>query len=293
MLPAANITSKQLTSYGIAQLQKLSTAENVGLEVDLLLMQVLAVDRVKLKAYPEKIIAPLQVVEFTKALARRLAGEPIAYILGKKEFWNFTVIVNQDVLIPRPETELLVQIALEKLEQGSLAADNIKILDLATGSGVVAIALALECPTASVLATDASAAALEIAKLNIARQQLHNVACMHGDLFTPVAACREKFDLIASNPPYIAADDPHLQDLQYEPAAALVAGADGLALLKRIIAAAQDFLVANGWLLVEHGYDQAQPVQQLFAYHNYGNISSYKDLNGHLRVTCGRNINFN
>lgn len=214
--------------------------------------------------------------------ARRHAGEPIAYISGEREFYSLELLISTDVLIPRPETELLVELALTHLSPGGG-----RVIDLGTGSGAVAIAIAKHAPDAEVWAVDASPAALVIAERNAAR---HGVAVrfVHSDWLNKAPAGR--FDLIVSNPPYIAEDDPHLRegDLRFEPRAALVSGADGLDAIRRIAHDAKSRLETGGWLLFEHGYDQAERCRDLLATYGYDDVRSWKDLAGHARVSGGR-----
>lgn len=289
------MTIKELILYGRKKLTNSATPE---VDAELLLLRVLKCTRVFLKTYPEREISREEITEFEEMLTRRVAGEPVAYIVGERDFWTFSVMVSKDVLIPRPETELLVEKVLEKIHQDSkncndkFKQNKLNILDLGTGSGVIAIALALELPEAQVFAVDLSLRALEIASTNAKRNKVKNISFYHGDLFSSLPDMREKFAYIISNPPYIAQNDPHLdnKELRFEPKEALIAGVDGLDVLKVIIEEGQNFLMPQGWLLVEHGYDQAYKVQELFINNNYGNISSYMDLSGHLRVTSGCNI---
>lgn len=278
---------KDLILYGR---QLLANSDTPMVDAELLLLHVLKCKPVFLKAYPKNEISDAESREFESLLIRRAAGEPIAYILGAKDFWTFSLMVSKDVLVPRPETELLVEQALEKIKQQQDNQDiELNVLDLGTGSGAIAIALALELPFAQIFAVDLSMAALNMAQANAEKNQALNISFYHGDLFAPLAIRQEKFACIVSNPPYIAQNDPHLHqlDLQFEPKEALVAGIDGLDILRTIIADGRNFLVPNGWLLVEHGYDQASRVQALFAENNYGSIVSYLDLANHFRVTAG------
>lgn len=217
---------------------------------------------------------------FEALLVRRLAGEPVAYLTGRREFYGRTFEVGPAVLIPRPETEHLVELALERLPPGEAAS----VLDLGTGSGCIAITLALEQPLARVTAVDRSSAALAVARRN-ADILNATVEFLDSDWFAALGGRR--FDLIVANPPYVASGDPHLSqgDLRFEPAAALAAGADGLADLRTLAAAAPAHLVARGWLLLEHGWDQAEAVRALLHAAGFANPATWQDLAGQPRIS--------
>jgi release factor glutamine methyltransferase len=219
-----------------------------------------------------------------KCVERRIAGEPVAYIVGVREFFSLEFKVSPAVLIPRPETELLVELVLERLADDETAS----VLDLGTGSGCIAIAIAKHRPGARVVAVERSAAALAIARENSARHRISNLELRQSDWFS--ALDRERFDLIVANPPYIAADDPHLKqgDLRAEPTDALIAGADGFAAVRAIVARAPQFLNAGGTLLCEHGYDQAARCRELLAAAAFEEVFSCNDLAGVARVSGGR-----
>jgi release factor glutamine methyltransferase len=232
-------------------------------------------------ARPETVVAAADAAAFVALARRRAQGEPLAYLLGEKEFYGRPFAVTPDVLVPRPETELLVDLALERMR----ALERPRVLDLGTGSGCIAVTLALEHPAARLTATDAAAGALAIARRNAER--LGAAVAFHcGDWYgaLPVGAT---FDLIVSNPPYVAAGDPHLEDLRFEPMGALTAGPDGLACLAAIAAGAGGRLAPRGWLLVEHGYDQAAAVGALFARSGL-DAETRADSAGHPRVTLGQ-----
>jgi release factor glutamine methyltransferase len=252
------------------------------LEAQVLLGHALGQSRAYLIGHAADTPAPAQVGQFQALLERRQAGEPVAYILGEREFFSLTFQVTPAVLIPRPETELLVELALARLPESSPC----RVLDLGTGSGAVAIAIARHRPLAHVAAVDQSAAALEVARRNAARLGAGNVRFLQGDWYDPLG--EERFDLIVSNPPYIAAVDPHLAqgDLRFEPAAALASGADGLDAIRAIVARAR--LNPGGWLLFEHGYDQAAACRELLARAGFQEVGSEADLAGIPRVTFGR-----
>ncbi|MGY3263956.1 peptide chain release factor N(5)-glutamine methyltransferase [Lysobacter sp. HA35] len=219
---------------------------------------------------------------FMHLVERRVAGEPVAYLVGRRGFWTFDLDVTPATLIPRPETERLVELALEH------AAPNACIVDLGTGSGAIALALASERPNATVIATDASADALDVARRNAARLQLDRIDFRQGSWYSPLAG--ERFNVIVSNPPYIADGDPHLQqgDLRHEPATALASGRDGLDDIRVIASGVRAHLVADGWLLVEHGYDQGDAVRRIFVDAGLVEVHTAQDLEHRDRVTLGR-----
>lgn len=254
------------------------------LEVELLMRHVLQVDRARFIAHPELAKHAGQSPAYRALLERRMAGEPIAYLLGTREFYGRAFDVDSAVLIPRPETELLVEIALGHSAPGA----NPDVLDIGTGSGCIAISIALERPRATVTAVDVSTAALDVATRNAARLNAHNVRFVLGDGYGPVADAR--FDMIVSNPPYIARDDAHLArgDLRFEPQVALVGGSDGLSVLRMLIEAGGAHLHAGGWLLLEHGYDQADAVREALSAAGFGDLFMRADLAGMPRISGGR-----
>jgi release factor glutamine methyltransferase len=224
-----------------------------------------------------------QAETFALLLQRRLSGEPVAYVLGEREFYGLNFSVMPQVLIPRPDTETLVEVALAKIPRDK----HCRVLDMGTGSGAIAIAIAKHRPLASVTAIDRSTAALDIARKNAQQLGAGNAGFRLSHWFTALAD--EQFDVIVSNPPYIAADDPHLSqgDLRFEPASALASGADGLDDIRQIVSAAPQHLAADGWLLLEHGYDQAKAVAELLRAAGFAEVTSVADLTGVLRVTLG------
>lgn len=236
-----------------------------------------------LRTWPEREVPAEVAGRFAADLARRRAGEPVAYILGRQGFWSLELEVAPATLIPRPDTELLVETALELLP-----ASDAAVLDLGTGTGAIALALAAERPAWRLTGVDRVAEAVELAERNRRRLGLGNATFLQSDWFSALDGRR--FELIASNPPYIAADDPHLVlgDLRFEPASALVAGADGLDDIRRIVAAAPDHLAAGGWLLLEHGFEQAAAVRALLAAGGFVEVHSRRDLGGHERISLGR-----
>lgn len=254
-----------------------------GLEAHLLLGHALGRSRSWLVAHGREPIPAEALTGFEALLRRRLDGEPVAYLLGRREFFGLELLVTPEVLIPRPETELLVELALAHLP----GAVQRSVLDLGTGSGAVALAIAGERPKAAVTAVDALGGALAVAQANARRLGLDRVRFLLGDWFSPFAA-GERFDLIVGNPPYVAADDPHLAALRFEPRQALAAGPDGLDALRTIIATAPKHLAPGGVLLLEHGHDQGAACRDLFAQAGFGEIATHRDLSGLERVTLGR-----
>jgi release factor glutamine methyltransferase len=251
------------------------------LENRILLGHALGLTRVGLITQSERALSAAEAAHLTDLIARRLRGEPIAYIVGEREFYGLPFHVTDAVLIPRPDTELLVELALARLPARG------RVLDMGTGSGAIAVAIAHSRPDAIVTALDVSAAALEVARANAARNQVQ-VEFLRSDWFTALASGRQ-FDLIVSNPPYIADGDPHLAqgDLRFEPAGALTDRADGLSALRAIVAGARLHLAPGSWLLMEHGYDQAAAVRALFTA-PWTDAQSWRDLPGIERVTGAR-----
>ncbi len=272
-------------------------------EVQCLLQHVLVATRGWLLARPEHRLNEPEQICYDKLLLCRLRGEPIAYLLGEREFFGLNFKVTPATLIPRPETELLVELALQRIpekppsppaplhsgEGGRQAGRgcDFQLLDLGTGSGAIALSIAHSRPDVEVLACDNSAASLEVARENAQRLGITNVAFMHSDWYGALDA--QHFNLIVSNPPYVAATDPHLTqgDLRFEPLSALASGDDGLRDIRHIVAHAQAHLKPSGWLLLEHGYDQAAQVRQLLSHAGFDEIFSARDLAGIERVSGG------
>ena len=255
----------------------------VPVDAQVLLAHVLDVPRAWLAAHGNDALPPESANAFFALAKRRRDGEPVAQLTGVREFWGLVLGVTPDVLIPRPETETLVELAL------MLALDDrpVKIVDLGTGSGAIALSLARERPQAQVTGTDISAAALAVARDNASRLDIGNVSFVQSDWFASLGG--ERFDLVVSNPPYIANTDPHLQegDVRFEPRVALTPGGDGLTALRAIVAGARAHLVAGGHLVVEHGYDQSMTVQALFHEAGFDRITVRNDLAGIARVVSG------
>lgn len=302
------------------------------IEVQCLLQSALGVNRAYLLTHPERILNDDESARYTELFERRLNGEPVAYLLGVREFYGLNFRVTPATLIPRPDTELLVELALQKIPlpvpaggipaaSGSKAARTgetgegdrkagitsdldiasgwpsqmasgcirgCRVLDMGTGSGAIAIAIAHERPDADVVAVDASEAALAVAQENAWHLNVPNVRLLHSDWFSDLSG--EYFDLIVSNPPYIESGDLHLDqgDVRFEPSSALASGADGLDDIRRIVAVAHAHLNAGGWLMFEHGYDQSDRVRQLLLLAGFHDVASWRDLSGIERVTIGR-----
>ena len=271
----------QLVAAGatVASLQRQSLLDPVDNRI--LLCHALNLTRTALITQSDRTLTDDEAARLSSLLQRRLDGEPVAYLIGKREFYGLDFDVTPAVLIPRPETELLVELALERLPPRA------RVLDMGTGSGAIAVALAHTRPDAAVTALDVSVDALDVARRNAASNGAA-VRFLHSDWFSAVGA--ETFDLIVSNPPYIADGDRHLAegDLRFEPSGALTDHADGLSALRRIVAGAQAHLVPGAWLLMEHGYDQSAAVQALLTAQGYTDVQSWQDLAGIARVTGGR-----
>lgn len=271
------------SALALARALGLGTAE-AHLEAQVLLGQALNRSRAWLISHGGDPLDPEQTAAFADLFERRWSGEPIAYILGEREFYSLNFKVTPAVLIPRPETELLVDLALARIP----ANRTCRVLDLGTGSGAVAVTLALHRQRADVMAVDQSAAALEVARENAQRLGASNLRLIQSDWYSALAG--ETFELIVSNPPYIAAADPHLGqgDLRFEPAAALASGVDGLDDIRTIVRGAAVHLKPDGWLLFEHGYDQATACRQLLVQAGFEQVASAADLSSIERVSYGQ-----
>ncbi|GMU71248.1 MAG: release factor glutamine methyltransferase [Burkholderiales bacterium] len=258
----------------------------VPVDAQVLLAHVLGVDRAWLIGHATDELPRASAEAFFALAKRRRDGEPVAYLTGRREFYGLDLAVTPAVLIPRPETETLVEVLLERLP----ADRATRVADLGTGSGAIALALAAHRPLAKVVATDASEAALDVARGNAARHRLTNVSFCAGDWFDALPDDAPPFDAIAANPPYVAADDPHMArgDLPREPVHALTPGGDGLDALRTIIALAPARLLPGGWLAVEHGHDQSDEVTALFEQAGFDAVAVRRDLAGIPRVVAGR-----
>ncbi len=254
------------------------------LDAELLLAFVLDKPRSYLYTWPEKTVSEQQSAAFMMLFERRQRGEPVAYLLGRQGFWTLDLQVAEHTLIPRADTELLVEAALQLAD----AQSALQVLDLGTGTGALALALASERAQWTVTGVDRIESAVALAQSNQRQLQLNNVTFLPSSWFSALAG--QCYDLIISNPPYIADNDPHLQrgDVRFEPLSALVSGPDGLDDLRLIIAQAPAYLSANGWLLLEHGFDQASAVRELLQQAGFVDVSSRRDLSKHERISLGR-----
>lgn len=262
-----------------------ATSDSARADAEILLAHLLGTERSALHGRLDAPLAAAQALHYAGLIERRRQGEPVAYLTGRQGFWTLDLDIDAGVLIPRPDTETLVEWALDLSRQ----VERPDVLDLGTGSGAIALSLADALRhRAAIHATDVSADALRIARANAARLQLA-VAFHEGDWFDALAApAPPAFDLVLSNPPYIADDDPHLPDLRYEPRLALVSGPDGLDAIRRIVGAAGRWLRASGWLLLEHGYTQGEPVRELLIRAGFAEVQTRRDLGGQERVSGGR-----
>lgn len=278
--PAAGSSVRALLAQSVACLRG---SDSAALDAQLLLAQAMGKSRTWLYAWPDADVDSATMQRFAALLAARAAGTPVAYLLGQREFWSLPLEVGPAVLIPRPETELLVETALELGPAGPA-----RVADLGTGSGAIALALAHERALWQLYATDRSAEALAVARCNRDRLGLERqVQCLAGSWCEPLPP--QPFDLIVSNPPYLAADDPHLLqgDLRFEPRSALVAAGDGLQDIRDLATQALPRLKSGAWLLVEHGQEQGRAVRALFAAAGYGRIETRPDAAGRERLTLG------
>ncbi len=258
------------------------TSTSARLDAELLLEHVTGLSRTDFRAAPERELPAAAGWSFQQLIRRRLQGEPVAYIRGHQEFWSLLLEVTPAVLIPRPETELVVERALALLHP-----EATQLADLGTGSGAIALAIASERPSLQVTAVDISGDALEIAKRNAARLQLGNVRFERGSWFAPLAGRR--FDVVVANPPYVARGDADLAAnvSRFEPEVALIAGAGGLEAIEQIAAQAGRHLQPGGWLVLEHGWTQGVAVRERLVRSGFAHVRSHADLAGHERVTEG------
>lgn len=258
------------------------------LDVEIILAHILQKSRTYLFTWPEKMLTELESNLFSDLFSRRLRGEPVAHIIGMREFWSLPLMVNNSTLIPRPDTELLVEVALDLFIHDDNNVTR-RLLDLGTGTGAIALALASEKKSWQCIAVDKESAAVELAEKNRMALNLCNVRIQQSDWFSELASVTQ-FDVILSNPPYIDPLDPHLiaGDVRFEPLSALVANNKGLADLEFIVTHAKNYLLQDGWLLVEHGYDQANAVRNFFKRNAYLEIKTKRDLGGSERVTLGQ-----
>ncbi|VAW65471.1 Peptide chain release factor N(5)-glutamine methyltransferase [hydrothermal vent metagenome] len=271
----------QCLSRASHQLAELS--DSPRLEAEVLLAYSLQKNRTWLATWPDQTLNEAQLNEFENLLLKRIKGHPVAHITGQREFWSLNLTVNKDTLIPRPDTELMIEQILQLYPQEK----NICLADMGTGSGAIALAIASERPNWQIIATDQSAAALQVARQNACALDLQQIEFRQGDWFQPLQGLQ--FDIIASNPPYIPLNDPHLQqgDVRFEPTAALVSGNDGLNDIRHIAAHAGAHLRPQGRLIIEHGYNQKQEIFDVFIENNYSNITQLLDISKNPRLTIG------
>jgi len=268
-----------------AELQTLSDSPRLDLE--LILCHLLQKNRTWLFTWSDKILSAAELEQFQQLFARRKAGEPIAHILGQREFWSLPFKVNNSTLIPRPDTELIIEIVVELFAQDD-AVQPRNCLDLGTGTGAIALAIASEKKHWQILAVDFSADAVALAQENRAHLGFDYVHIQQSDWFAQIPA--QQFDVIVSNPPYIDPQDPHLEqgDVRFEPRSALIAGNNGMADIEHIIAQAPRYLTAGGYLLLEHGYDQGEAVRALLNAQHFTQVHSRRDYGGNERITLGQ-----
>ncbi|WP_137671520.1 peptide chain release factor N(5)-glutamine methyltransferase [Agarivorans sp. Toyoura001] len=264
--------------------QALAGGESPKIDAKVILQHVLQCEQTYLLTWPERTLTTGQWQNYQQLVAKRLAGEPVAYIVGSREFWSLALKVSPATLIPRPDTEVLVEQSLKKL----LNHADTKIVDLGTGTGAIALALASELPQASVYASDLRDEAAALAKENAALLKLANVEVRQGSWFAPFS--EQKFDMVVSNPPYIDPQDPHLSqgDVRFEPSSALTAKQHGLADIQHIVEHAPSYLKSDGWLMLEHGFDQKTAVQQLLIQAGFKDVFTEQDYGGMDRVSGGR-----
>lgn len=274
------MNNQELLAEALRQLQP--SSESARADAEILLAHCLQKSRTYLYTWPEKGVDSSAAATFRQLLAERLRGVPIAHLTGQREFWTLNLKVTPDTLIPRPETELLVETIL------AVGSKATHFLDLGTGTGAIALALASERPDTYITACDFSAAALTVAAENARTNHIHNVQFVQSDWFSALPP--QRFDVIVSNPPYIEANDPHLTqgDVRFEPQSALTSGQDGLDDIRHLLTTAPQWLVNGGWLLLEHGYNQGQAVTTLLQTAGFTQVRCLTDLSGNDRVSLGQ-----
>ena len=272
------MTLQQAVEYAAAKLVPVS--DNPRLDAQLLVCHACDIEQTRLFAHPDATLSCKEETVFRSCFSSRLQGEPFAYITGKKEFWSLDFIVNEHVLIPRPETELLVEVVLRSTPDQK----RLQILDLGTGSGAIAVAIAKERSNCRVVATDISEAALEVTKLNAARHDVE-IVFIHSDWYENLGSNR--YDVIVSNPPYVAEGDPNLEDnvVRYEPSQALISGRSGLQDIELIVSQAGQHLNRQGCVIIEHGFQQGADTRRLFRQNGFKQIQTHQDLSGQDRVS--------
>jgi len=258
-------------------------SDSARLDAEILFCDVMQFERSRIYSHPEQIVPEDKSILFQSLIEQRQQGHPIAHLTGKKEFWSLEFAINEDTLIPRPETELLVETVLQMIPDDT----TFNILDLGTGSGAIAIAIASERPNCKIFATDINTNTLAMAKKNAETHKIENIQFYLSDWYQNIPL--QSFDLVVSNPPYIREDDEHLSqgDVRFEPELALVAGADGMQAINMILENAKQYLANDAYLLIEHGYDQKQLVQQAFLKQDFNQLKTFQDLSGQDRMTIG------
>lgn len=270
-----------------SSIKKLVAASpSATLDAQILLSHILNCNSAHLAAWPEKELNSQQIESFQKLINQRQQGSPVAHLTGQREFWSLNFKVNNATLIPRPETETLIEFILDKFGEKK----ELTLLDMGTGAGAIAITLANEKPDWTITATDISTAAIALAKENSAMLNAEDITFLQSDWFTNTP--QQTFDIIVSNPPYISTNDPHLTegDVRFEPDSALTSGKTGMDDIKHLCSQAKNYLVKDGWLIVEHGYNQKMAAAECFTDNGYKNISQKNDLAGHCRMTAGSRL---
>jgi len=262
------------------------TSPSAMLDAQVLLTHVLQCNTAHLAAWPEKALSDDQHADYLQLVKQRRQGTPVAHLTGSREFWSLDFSVDNSTLIPRPETETLVEYLLDNFA----SRENLKLLDMGTGTGAIAISIAKEKPDWEIVASDISEQALKLARQNSSHHDTDNVSLIQSDWFENIS--QKNFDIIISNPPYIASDDPHLTlgDVRFEPESALSSGATGMVDIEHICSHAKEYLLKNGWLIVEHGYNQKQQVADCFSRNGFTEITQQQDLSGHARMTTGKKL---
>lgn len=273
------MTIDEALQYGYLAL---ANSESPEIDSQVLLCHIVDCQTTYLHTWPDKFLTETQQESFKQLIIQRQQGQPIAYLIGQRGFWTLDLKVTTDTLIPRPDTELLVSLALAKLKP------DMRVVDLGTGTGAVALSLAVENPTITIVAMDCFRPALDVAMRNAESNNINNIVFWQGSWLTAIA--ENSLDMVLSNPPYIENNDPHLSqgDVRFEPMSALISGTDGLDDIRQIIQQAQGCLKASGWLLIEHGYHQAQKIQQLFNDAEFIDVTTHQDFGGNDRVTMGQ-----
>lgn len=273
---------RQALTQGRSRLAE--SSPSATLDAQVLLCHVLQCNSAHLAAWPEKKLSNEQQQQYQLLIDQRTQGIPVAHLTGLREFWSLNFTVNNSTLIPRPETETLVEFILSHFADRK----NLKLLDMGTGTGAIAIAVAKEKPGWQITASDISADALDLARQNARNLQCNNISFVQSDWFNNIS--QNDFDIIVSNPPYIAVDDPHLSqgDVRFEPATALTSGLSGMDDIQKIALQAKQHLTENGWLIIEHGYNQMQQVASYFTKNGFTQIRQQQDLSGHIRMTAGK-----